>query len=149
MKRKYYSSVLARCGARLTVCHGATLRYPERIHVGDDVYINRRAIVTARETVKIGDNVLIGPNVVIDSGDHIFADTDRPIWRQGFRNSPVEIGQNVWLGANVTVLKGVSIGRGSVIGAGAVVTRDIPEYSVAHGVPAVVVRSRATMEMEK
>ena len=76
--------------------------------------------------------------------DHAFTDPGRPARWQGTANAvPVMIGDGTWLGHNVTVTAGVSIGRGAVIAAGAVVTRDVPPYSLAVGIPARVVRSWA------
>ncbi|WP_308203244.1 DapH/DapD/GlmU-related protein [Georgenia satyanarayanai] len=87
--------------------------------------------------ITIGDDCLIGHNAVIATLQH---DID-PARRGGLEPSPVVIGSNVWLGANVTVLPGVTIGEDAVIGAGSVVTRDVPAESVAVGSPARVVRS--------
>jgi acetyltransferase-like isoleucine patch superfamily enzyme len=92
--------------------------------------------------ITIGDGVRIAPYVFIIAANHVFADPNTPIHKQGLANAPVTIEDDVWIGARVAVTAGVSIGRGSVIGAGAVVTRDIPPYSVAVGVPARVVKSR-------
>jgi len=69
-----------------------------------------------------------------------------PIKDQGIVKRPVRIGPDVWLGTKATVLRGVEIGRGSVIGANSVVTRDVPDYAIAVGVPAKVVRSRLPEE---
>ncbi len=93
--------------------------------------------------VTIGNDVMMGPEVVIYTSGHRFDRTDIPMCKQGF-NSPKEvvIEDDVWLGRRVIIMPGVHIGEGSVIGAGAVVTKDIPEYSVAVGVPAKVIKSR-------
>lgn len=86
------------------------------------------------EKITIGNNVRVGANVTIMDGD---AHQDDP--RAG-KNAPILIEDNVWIGANVMVLKGVSIGRNSLIGAGSVVTKDIPENVVAAGNPCRVIR---------
>ena len=78
----------------------------------------------------------MGPNVVIRSSDHSTSQADRPIGDQGHSGNTILIGDDVWLGANVVVVGGVTIGEHSVIGAGAVVTRDLEPYSLAVGVPA-------------
>lgn len=104
-------------------------------------HINRGAIITARAPVEIGDDALIGPYAIINSGNHVFVDLNTPTNLQGHTESPISIGNNVWLGAHACVLQGVTIGDGSVVGAGAVVTRDIPAHSLAVGVPAKVIRS--------
>jgi maltose O-acetyltransferase len=107
------------------------------ITVGDGTYINYGVSVSAHQKVSIGANCLVGTYVVImDSDYHDPLDHTRP-----GESAPIVIEDNVWLGMRSTVLKGVRIGQGSVIGAGAVVTSDIPPRSVAFGVPARVVRS--------
>lgn len=92
-------------------------------------------VIGAFESIIIGRNVRCGANTLITDGDWHRADP-----RSG-PPEPIDIGDDVWLGVNVTVLKGVRIGRGSVIGAGSVVTSDIPANVVAAGVPCKVIRS--------
>jgi acetyltransferase-like isoleucine patch superfamily enzyme len=96
--------------------------------------------------VTIGHSVEIGPNVNIITGEH---HTDinlrRANWGKEFTR-PVTIGSETWIGANVTILAGVTIGQGCTIGAGAVVKGDIPDFSIAVGVPARVIRSAGTPE---
>ncbi len=92
--------------------------------------------------IDIGDYVRIAPHVMMIAANHVFADPDRSIHSQGLAPAPIIIEDDCWIGGRVTLTAGVRIGRCSVIGAGAVVTRDIPAYSLAVGVPAKVVRSR-------
>lgn len=108
------------------------------VHLGNNVYINYNCTLIDDAEIFIGDNSMIGPNTSIITGTHPVSSKLRS---KGYGyNKPVHIGKNVWLAANVTVLSGVTIGDNSVIGAGAIVTKDIPENSVAMGVPAKVVR---------
>lgn len=97
-----------------------------------------------RGPLRIGDNVMMGPEVVILSSGHAHSRTDIPMNQQGFiaPTRPTIIGNDVWIGTRVIILQGVQIGDGCIIGAGAVVTKDIPPYSVAGGVPARVIKSR-------
>ena len=90
----------------------------------------------------IGNNVLIGPYCILRAADHEFRNPNKLIKEQGHRSGRIVIEDDVWLGARVTVLKDVTIGKGSVIGAGSVVTKDIPPYSIAVGVPAKVIGKR-------
>lgn len=90
--------------------------------------------------VRIGDNVNLAQNVTISGLNHIFEDIDKKISEQGISTSPINIYDDVWIGANSVVLAGVSIGKHSIIGAGSVVTKDIPPYSVAVGNPAHVIK---------
>lgn len=114
------------------------------VTIGNNASFNHNVFIVGGSDlgVTIGSNVLIGPNVVIRSSDHIFADSKIPIREQGHIHGTIIIEDDVWLGANVVVTKNVKIGRGSVIGAGSVVTKNIPEYSIAVGVPAKVVGTR-------
>ena len=93
--------------------------------------------------ITIGANVMMGPEVVILTQGHAFSRTDIPMMEQGkLEPKPVTIGDDCWIGRRVMILPGVHIAEGCVIGAGAVVTKDIPPYSVAAGVPARVIKSR-------
>jgi acetyltransferase-like isoleucine patch superfamily enzyme len=113
------------------------------ITIGSNTRIHGSSI-HAYESIKIGNNCLIAGNtLIVDSDGHDpFPDeiTDRLVTRK--EGKPVSIGDNVWIGANCTILKGVNIGEGSIIGAGAVVRQSIPPYSVAIGNPAVIVKKR-------
>ena len=112
------------------------------IVVGDDTYIGPHSVLGGAGGIRIGRNVVLGNYVQLLAEDHAFADPDRPINEQGVTKKGISIEEDCWLGNNVIVLDGVTIGRGSVVGAGAVVTKDIPSRSVAVGNPARVIRSR-------
>jgi len=113
-----------------------------RITLGAKVILGGRTSVNAYLDVSIGDRSLLADGVHLTDFDHRTDRLDRAIKDQGIVTAPVRIGPDVWLGRSVTVLRGVDIGQGSVVGAHAVVTRDLPPFSVAVGVPARVVRSR-------
>ncbi len=122
---------------------GAALRaHAGRVTLGTKVVLGGGSTINAYLDVSIGDGTLIAEGVHITDFDHRIDRVDVPIKNQGVVTSPVRIGADVWLGRGVTVLRGVDIGQGSVVGAHAVVTRDIPPYSVAVGVPARVIRTR-------
>ena len=111
--------------------------------VGDDSGVGINSDIYG--PVTIGKNVMMGPEVIIYTGGHEFSRTDIPIQNQGSAPvKPVGIGDDCWIGRRVMIMPGVHIADGCVIGAGAVVTKDIPPYSVAAGVPARIVRSRLT-----
>ena len=93
--------------------------------------------------VEVGSETLISPHVTIFSSNHKIGPKVDKIMRAGSDLLPTKIGEGVWIGAQAVILGGVTIGDGCVVGAGAVVTKDLPAYSVAMGVPAKVVRSRA------
>jgi galactoside O-acetyltransferase len=95
----------------------------------------------------IGDDVLIGPNCVIRSSDHIHADINIPIKKQGHISEEILIGDNVWIGANTTILKGVKIGNGSIIAAGAVVNKNVDNLSIVGGVPIKHIKYRKSKNL--
>lgn len=102
--------------------------------------------ISAARSVTLGREVLVARGVHIGDHNHAFTDPSRPARRQGIADAaPVVIEDGAWLGHNVTVTAGVSIGRGAVIAAGAVVTRDVPPYSLAVGIPARVAKSWASV----
>ncbi len=113
-----------------------------RILINSLVNLGCHTLIYGHGGVEIGKNSLLSPGVQLISGSHIFKDRDTPIRFQGAEFGRIGIGEDVWLGTHVIVLAGVTIGKGSVVGAGAVVTKDIPSYSIATGVPAEVVGKR-------
>ncbi len=115
---------------------------PGNICMEEDVQIGTFSALTGSGGLRIGKNTLVARNVLLMSGQHIYKDPTVPIRFQGSELAKREIGEDVWLGANVVVLPGVTIGNGAVVGAGAVVTKDIPSYSLAVGVPAKVIGKR-------
>ena len=111
------------------------------LEIGDGVFINSGTSICAENCVRIGRNVAIGNySLIMDTDFHATNDHT-----QAAEARPVIIEDDVWLGARVTVLKGVRIGRGAVVGAGAVVTKDVPPRTVVGGVPARIIRSLDAM----
>lgn len=106
------------------------------LEIGDNVFINYGVSISAHHLVRIGNRCQIGNwSIVMDNDYHATGDP-----RRASASAPIVIEDDVWLGARVIVLKGVTIGRGAVIGAGSVVTRDVPPRALAVGAPARVVR---------
>jgi acetyltransferase-like isoleucine patch superfamily enzyme len=111
------------------------------ITIGDNCFIGRRNTVSSGESIVIKDYCMTGPNVSIFGSDHIISDPMRPYISTGSTfDRSIIIGVNVWLAANVVVLGGVKIGHGSIIGAGSIVNKDIPPFSIAVGNPAKVIK---------
>ncbi len=117
--------------------------------IGDHVALNYNVMINADRGGKIyiGNNVMIGPQTVLRASNHKFKNIDVPICEQGCAGGTIVVEDGVWIGANVVVLPNVKIGKGSVIGAGSVVNRDISEYCVAVGVPARVIKSRRHQDL--
>lgn len=120
------------------LCDGDSLCEP-KITIGANTYINRHTFIDATLSIIIGKDCGIGPNCYITDRDHGL-NPDFPPLQQPIIAKPTVIGDRVWLGANVTVLKGVTIGNDAVIGAGSVVTKNIPSGAIAVGVPAKVIK---------
>lgn len=122
------------------LCSGEAQSNP-KIYIGADTYINRHTFIDATLSITIGKMCGIGPSCYITDHDHGLDLTFPPL-EQPIISVPTKIGDRVWIGANVTILKGVNIGNDAVIGAGSVVTKDIPEKAIAVGNPAKVIRER-------
>jgi len=112
------------------------------VEIGEKVNIGANSFIYGYGDIEIGDNTLIANQVEIIGGDHTFEDVTVPMRFQGRSPSRIVIGEDVWIGTHAIIVGGVTIGKGAVIGAGSVVNRDIPEYAIAAGVPARVVKSR-------
>lgn len=165
-RRLYWRRRFAACGPTLSLGEHPDIACPANIRMGDRLYVDRGFVLRACEggrieigsdfgangnvrliadcggTIVIGNQVNIGPNVVIRAADHAFDRLDVPIREQGHAAGRIDIGSDVWIAANVVVVRGARIGDHAVIGAGSVVTGDIPPYAVAAGSPARVIRLR-------
>ena len=117
-------------------------RDERRIVIGQTCGFNRFTIIDASESIRIGNYVRVGPNCYITDHDHGFR-RDEKVCRQPLTSSPVEIHDDVWIGAGAIVLKGVTIGEGAVVAAGAVVTKPIDPWAVVAGIPAKQISVRA------
>nr|WP_317043564.1 DapH/DapD/GlmU-related protein [Flavobacterium phragmitis] len=112
----------------------------DKVSIGHHTHINENVFIQA---AKIGNYVLIAPNVCLLSNSHVTSRIDIPMMLQGMTsNDPVIVEDDVWIGRNVVVMPGCKIGTGSIIGAGAIVTKNIPPFSIAVGVPAKVIKKR-------
>jgi acetyltransferase-like isoleucine patch superfamily enzyme len=108
-----------------------------RIELGDDVFLNARAEIRARELVKIGAGTIVAFDAVV-------MDTNHHDLEGSVTTAPTIIGEHVWIGARAMVLRGVTIGDGAVIAAGSIVTRDVPARALAAGNPARVIREEVS-----
>lgn len=134
------SHLFAKCGKNVNVEHGADFGSGRDIEVGDNSGIGINCVV--RKAV-IGNNVMMGPEVYFVGRNHRFDSLEKPMDEQGYLEAePPVVGDDVWIGTRAIILPGIKIGRGAVIGAGAVVTKDVPEYAIVGGNPAKVIRYR-------
>lgn len=155
VSRRRWNRRMRRCGVRLNgrvkfagkveiapggvLDEGCRLIGEPGITIGNNFYAN--AYVHMLGGITIGDDVLLGPKVVMWARDHGIA-SDRPIREQPHRVEPIRIGNDVWIGAAAVVLCGVTIADGAVVGAGSVVTKDVPPRAVVAGVPARIIKYR-------
>ena len=114
------------------------IEFGNRVSFNNNVYIN----ACVRGKIILGNDVSVGPNVVMRASDHVMKDVNRPINQQGHTGGDIIIEDDIWIGANVTTVGGIRIGKGAVVAAGAVVTRDVEPYTVVGGVPAVFIKRR-------
>lgn len=130
-----------RIGDSTTICPYALLKTNGgKIEIGRGCSVNDYSILYGFGGISMGDDVHIAAHTVIVASEHIYERLGIPDFSVEMRGQGIKIENSVWIGANAVILDGVSIGLGAVIGAGAVVTKDIPPYSVAVGVPARVIK---------
>lgn len=113
------------------------------ISMGNNIHIARNIQISCANSVMLCSDIVIGPYVFITDHNHKFEDPEIPIKDQGIsihKNARIEIGSGSWIGTKATIIGNVRIGKHCVIGANSVVTKDIPDYCVAVGIPAKVVR---------
>lgn len=131
--------IAAKCGKNVNIERNAV--FGPKLEIGNDSGVGINCEIYG--PVTIGENVMMGPEVVVYTSGHKHDRVDIPMGKQGDDGvKPVVIGDDVWIGRRSIIMPGVKIGNGCIIGAMAVVTKDIPDYSVAVGVPAKVVKNR-------
>lgn len=131
--------MLRRCGKDVNIERGA--RFSCDLSLGDRSGLGVNCSIPPQVT--IGADVMMGPECMMFTSNHTISELSVPMDRQGFDPPrPIVIEDDVWIGARVIILPGVRVGRGSVIGAGSVVTRDVEPYSIVAGNPARLIRSR-------
>ncbi len=116
------------------------------IHLEDGANIGFNCEIFSANKVTVGKNVLMAAYCYLVGGTHTFARTDIPILHQSREARGIAVGDNAWLGAHVVVFDGVELGKESIVGAGAVVSKNVPDWQIAAGVPAKVVKDRRNVE---
>jgi len=137
-RKDFLIKLLGKCGNNIWIEPPLRMAYGKNTHIGENFYANFNLTIIDDIEVYIGDNVMIAPNVTITPTGH---PVDPELRKGGTQFSiPINIGNDVWIGSNVVILPGVTIGENSVIGAGSIVTKDIPANVVAVGSPCRVLR---------
>lgn len=157
MRLLFWKPLFASCG-KVRFSTGLTLQGCKNISLAENVRIGLRSQLYAREgsikiaeestlspcvtidasfgSITLGKQVIIGPGTVIRAANHRFNRTDQPIMYQGHSYGKISIDDDVWIGANATITPDIHIGRGAIVGAGGVVTKDVEPFSIVGGVPA-------------
>jgi acetyltransferase-like isoleucine patch superfamily enzyme len=128
------------CSLSAGVMPGHVIDHSPVVTIGDRVLIGKGSGIVGHHTVEIGDDVFTGHHVYITDANHGYEDTSLPIGKQFAAPRPVRVGSGSWLGHGTVVLPGADIGRNVAVGAGSVVTGTLPDFSVAVGNPARVIR---------
>lgn len=135
-------SLASQVGDNVAVFPGVYFRNIKNLSIGNNVSIHPECYIDANGGISIGSDCSIAQGVSIISAEHKWGDLDIPIKDQGTQQMPVTIESNVWLGAKATVLGGVHIKSGSIIGAMALVNKDVEANCVVGGIPAKVIKHR-------
>ena len=149
---KWYKSQMKSCGTNVSLRPSTSVYFGlKNLSLGNNVSIPRFSHIFCTDApLTIGNNVIFGPAPTIVTGDHRIDVIGKPIFSSYDKlpenDAPVVIQDDVWVGAHVTILKGVTIGRGSVVAAGSVVNKSTPPYSISGGVPAKTIKFRFTID---
>lgn len=130
------------CDKSISVSQGVIIKEHKGLHIGKNVTINDRVFISAKGNCIIKDNVLIGHDVSIITTNHNFNDSFLNIREQGISFGEITIEDDVWIGAKAIILSGVRLGKGSIIGAGSIVTKDVNEKAIVAGSPARIIKYR-------
>lgn len=156
------NTYLHACAKGISIGEGTYVMYGAVLHVynfrgiphsgitiGKQSLIGEYSVIRGQGGVVIGDRVYAAPHVQIMAVNHVFDDPTKPFVEQGITAEGIIIEDDVWLGAGAIVMDGVRIGKGAVVAAGAVVTHDLPEHTLAAGVPAQVIKEISNEENSK
>lgn len=136
-------SIAENCGDNVVIYANAYLLSPEKMSFGSNVSVHPMCYLDATGGLTIGNDVSIAHGVTVMTTSHLYTDTQVPIKDQGCAAASVVIEDDVWIGAKASVLMGNRVAKGAIIGAGAVVTHDVPAYHIVAGVPAKTIRLRS------
>jgi maltose O-acetyltransferase len=137
MRGLFYKPFLKKCGTNFKVPMRSHISSPSKLSVGDNVWLGYNSYLGEGE-IEIGNNVLIGPFVSITASNH---NRKKGSFRfTGYTEGKIVIEDDVWIGAHACILAGVKIGKGALVAAGAVVTKDVPKNMLVGGIPAKAIK---------
>jgi maltose O-acetyltransferase len=145
MRENLCKIIFRKCGKNINIEKNVYFGLGNSIEIGSNSGMGKNAYISnigGGGEVIIGNNVMMAPDVCILTKSHEFSDIKIPMNMQKSYSSTVIIEDDVWIGIRTIILPGVKIGKGSIIGAGAVVTKDEPSYSIVGGIPAKIIKSR-------
>lgn len=138
-----YRPFFRKFGRGVIIMDNVTIKYPDQIDIGDNTRINEGCYIVGLGGLSIGADVMVGAGAKIVTTSHVARRVDIPMAQQGLAVAAVSIGDDVWVGFDAKILSGTTIGKGSIVGAGAVVTGgSFPDFSTLAGIPARVLQSR-------
>ena len=142
IRNYFYKYLFKSSGNNFNILDSVVINFPENISIGNKVSIHQFCYFDSQDEIIIGSNVSIGNSVKFITSSHKFLDQDDLIKNQGVTTKPIIVEDNVWIGCGVSILQGVKISKNSIIGANSLVNKDIPQDSIAAGVPCKVIRER-------
>lgn len=139
----FYKALIKKMGSKVFIDKNFICSGSKNVELGSHTYINHDVEIDAQyANVKIGKDVMLGPYVYIGTKNYGYKDYKNPMRKQKYNSGTVEIEDDVWIGTKSIILPGTKIGRGVIIGAGAVVTNNVPPFAIVGGVPARVIKYR-------
>lgn len=141
LKQLLLKNIFNRCGSPVNVRPKIKFVNGNNIELGNNSVIGERSFLQDVGKIIINDNVLMGPECMIFTSNHLYK-KDNLVRNQGYVIGNVVIEEDVWIGARVIILPGVKIGKGAILGAGSVITKDVEEYTVVGGNPAKFIKYR-------
>lgn len=134
------SSLFKKHGKGITILSGAEVLNAHNFTIGSHSGIGKDCKLNCEDEIIIGNRVLMGPEVLIFTSNHVWSPQERTYFCQGITKAKVIINDDVWLGARSIILPGVVIGKGAIVAAGSVVTKNVPEYVIVGGSPAKIIK---------
>lgn len=142
IRTQFWRIFVKKIGKNVDIMGGVIIMSPQKLVIGHDVLINAYSVIGAQRGITIGNYVMLGYHVNLASVGHSYTNPNLPIKLQGEYGAPITIEDDVWIGANATILPGVKIGKGAIVGANAVVTKNVNPYSIVGGIPAKHIKYR-------